>query len=514
VAGAPDGVDAGVCRRRGLLRAGSTYFVMPSRRLVSFRTAAAVSVGCLSGDGKTLVTVDHGKINGYGNPTGDATVTIRNVDTGAKLQEFKSEQPVTSSSLSADGKTLLTVEHGKLQYGNPTGDATVTIRNAENGATLLGFKSEQAVASSSLSGDGKSLATVEHGKLHWWTGLPEGDATVTVHNVDTGTKLQEFTSEQAMTVSSLSGDGKTLVIVESEMGDGVTTSSSQPQRSTVIMRNTETGAELQMFAHDMPVTSSSLSGDGSTLVAVDHGKVRCGSGRPTGDATVTIRNVENGATLHEFKSDQPVTSLSLSGDGKTLLTVEHGNLDGNYFGMPVGDATVTIRNVENGATLHEFKSDQPVTPLSLSGDGKTLVTVAHGELFGNGRPKGDAIITIRNVDTGAKLQEFKSEQVVTSSSLFGDGKTLVAVEHAKTWNGRPAGDATVTIRNVDTGTQLQEFKSEQSVTSSSLSGDGKPLLTVEHGKQNPHTGLPEGDATVTRWETTERAFSGGHPGGE
>ena len=41
-----------------------------------------------------------------------------------------------------------------------------------------------------------------------------------------------------------------------------------------------------------------------------------------GDATVKIRNVDTGATLQEFKSEDAVTSICLSGDGKTLSTVE------------------------------------------------------------------------------------------------------------------------------------------------------------------------------------------------
>jgi len=182
---------------------------------------------------------------------------------------------------------------------------------------------------------------------------------------------------------------------------------------------------------------------------------------PEGDATVTIRNVDTGAKLHEFKSDQPVTSSSLSGDGKTLVTVGKGK----------NTSVVTVRNVDTGAELQKFEHDQVVTSLSLSGDGKTLVAVEHDELCGSGLPTGAATVTIRNVDNGAKLQEFKSEQPVTSSSLSGDGKTLETVEHGSSHAtyGFPEGDATVTIRKVDNGAKLQEFKGF--------------LLPVEHGKR-------------------------------
>jgi WD40 repeat protein len=135
-----------------------------------------------------------------------------------------------------------------------------------------------------------------------------------------------------------------------------------------------------------------------------------------------------------------------------------------------------------------------VTLSSLSGDGKTLVTVEHGKMGMYG-PESDATVSVGNVDTGAKLQEFKSEQVVTSSSLSGDGKTLVTVEHGEINGPYPEGDAVVTLRNVDTGAKLQEFKSEQPVTSMSLSGDGKtPALSqylslMETAQEEQHKGM-------------------------
>jgi hypothetical protein len=58
--------------------------------------------------------------------------------------------------------------------------------------------------------------------------------------------------------------------------------------------------------------------------------------------------LDTGASLVEFESEQPLSSSCLSGDGKTLVTVEHGKLNSNY-GFPEGDATVAIRNVDTGA---------------------------------------------------------------------------------------------------------------------------------------------------------------------
>jgi len=405
--------------------------------LQEFEHENRVTDSCLSGDGKTLVTVEHGKLYFRGPPEGDAIVTVRNVDTGAKLHEFESEQVVTSSSLSGDGKSLVTVEHGEL----PESGRTITIRNVDTGTTLQEFTSEQAVTSSSLSGDGKSLVTVEHGKL-FGGGHPRDDSTITIRNVDTGTK-QEFTSKQAVTSSSLSEDGKTLVVVE--------------DKRKVIVRNVHTGAELQKF-------------EGKTLVTVED-RFR--------KSTVIIRSAETGAQLQKFKHDKPVSSSCLSGDGKSLLTVEHGKINGH--GRPTGDATVTVRNVDTGAKLQEFESEQAVTSSSLSGDGKSLVTVESKEVKEWYDWPLSSTVLVRNVDTGAKLQKFDHEKPVTSSSLSGDGKSLVTVESKVDEYNAPLS-STVLVRNVDSGAQLQKFDHEKPVTSSSLSGDGKTLVYVEQTK--------------------------------
>jgi WD40 repeat protein len=244
--------------------------------------------------------VEHGKINGYGQPTGDATVTVRTVDTGAKLHEFKSEQPVTSSSLSGDGKTLVVTEGKKA-----------IVRNADTGAKLHEFEHQNKLSSSSLSGDGKTLVTAE-GKYKdgKWV-----DNKVIVRNVDTGAELQKFDHDAKITSTSLSGDGKRLVVVESEMGDGVTTDPSEPQRSTVIVRNVDTGVELQKFEHEKPVTSSSLSGDGKTLVTVES-EMEYGTPK---SSVVVVRDVATGVERHKFEHEEAVTSSSLSGDGKAVL---------------------------------------------------------------------------------------------------------------------------------------------------------------------------------------------------
>ena len=74
------------------------------------------------------------------------------------------------------------------------------------------------------------------------------------------------------------------------------------------------------------------------------------------------------------------------------------------------------KNKSVGRYKKSYASTNFVTSSALSGDGKSILTIEHGEVYG--RPKKDATVTIRSVDTGATLQEFKSEKPVTSSALF------------------------------------------------------------------------------------------------
>ena len=94
-----------------------------------------------------------------------------------------------------------------------------------------------------------------------------------------------------------------------------------------------------------------------------------------------------------------MTSTTLSGDGTTLATAEGYRESDSIW----TENKVVTRNDSTGATLQEFEHEDKITTTCLSGNGKTLVTVEHAKLTYMG-PKGDATVTIRNVDTGAKLK--------------------------------------------------------------------------------------------------------------
>jgi hypothetical protein len=361
-AGGTDGTDACVYRKNRLFRAGSTYFVLPGRRLSSFSVDREM-VSSLSGDGKSLVTVEY-KWDEHGD-TRSSTVLVRNVDSGALLQKFEHEKPVTASSLSGDGKSLLTVE---TDYDEDT--SVVTVRNVDTGAQLQKFEQENCVSDSCLSGDGKTLLVAKRKKI-------------IVRSVATGATLQEFEHENRVSSAALSDDGKSLVTVETDY---------DKDASVVTVRNVDTGAQLQKFEHENRVSDSCLSGDATTLVTVD--KLFVKDGHWAG--LVLVRNVSTGVELQKFESEQAVTSSSLSGDGKTLVTVESKI---NEYGVPES-STVLVR--DSGAQLRKFEHAKPVRSSSLSTDGKSLVTVEWSVSTDHNEHDNDtSVVTVRNVDTGA-----------------------------------------------------------------------------------------------------------------
>jgi WD40 repeat protein len=210
-------------------------------------------------------------------------------------------------------------------------------------------------------------------------------------------------------------------------------------QSVVIVRNVDTGAVLRTFLHYKKVTVSCISDDGNTVVVVEE------SGWDAGvEKTVVI--VRHADAEQQFEHENYISKACLAGDGKRLVTVEHGEMfPRHHGGGPKGDAIVTVRDVETGAKILVFRSEQPVSDCCLSGDGKTLATVETDD------EEDTSVVTVRSVDTGAEIQKFEHGQVVTSSSLSRDGKTLAYVETDMQYGYQPS---TVVVQNVDTGAHL------------------------------------------------------------
>jgi dipeptidyl aminopeptidase/acylaminoacyl peptidase len=410
VSGVADGVSADACRRNRLFCAGTTYFLMPSRRLSSLTTDAALTYCGLSADGGTLATVEHGKFQAWNNrQCADATVTVRSGATGGTLLAFKSEGAVDSAALSADGTTLVTVEHAAANCHSvrrPESDATVTVREVATGAQLRVFKSERPVTISGLSADGKTLLTVEHsvddGRLDF-------RYAAVIRHAETGAQLQKFvgasTGTQQIRVSAacLSGDGKTAAYVQLGLYRG-----GGGQKNTVFCRSVATGAPIKTFEHADSVTAVWLSADGSTILVLE-------------DQRAIVRAVSTGVTLQEFAagtaanqqdglSRTRLTSACLSEDGEAFVMAEA------KYQLEKWTVRVIARSVSTGVTLAVFEHAHKITSVRLSADGKTLLTAENENMRRYSSPCKGRVIVRDLASAAAQLRATRLRQEVLEQS--------------------------------------------------------------------------------------------------
>jgi Flp pilus assembly pilin Flp len=291
--------------------------------------------------------------------------------------------------------------------------------------------------------------------------------------------------------TSLSSDG-TMLAVGSPYNDGSGTDAGSV-RVYIYAGNSweKIGNDIDgEAAGDNSGTSISLSGDGTTLAV---GSPRNdGSGTDAGSVRVYQRNVSGiwtkiGADIDgEAVGDNSGTSVSLSNDGTTLAIGASGN-DGS--GIDAGSVRIYkyILGVwtQIGTDIDgEAAGDSSGTSISLSGDGNTLVIGANGN-DGNGSDAG-SVRVYKNVSgtwtkTGADIDgESAGDNSGTSVSLSSDGNTLAIGVPQNDGSGTEAGS--VRIYKYITGTWTQigtdidgEAAGDNSGTSISLSGDGISL---------------------------------------
>jgi WD40 repeat protein/tRNA A-37 threonylcarbamoyl transferase component Bud32 len=198
--------------------------------------------------------------------------------------------------------------------------------------------------------------------------------------------------------------------------------------------------------HAGRVTSVALSGDGKTLVSA------------SSDKTIKVWDVGSGQERATLKGHtDTVWSVALSDDGKTLVSASWDDMV-KVWDMGKGRESATLKG-HMGA----------VTPVALSGDGKTLAWGSE-----------DNTVKVWDVGTGQERATLKGHtNSVYSVALSRDGKTL----------GSGSWDGTVKVWDVATGRERAALKGHnESVFSVALSGDGKTLVSGSL------------DATVKVWD--------------
>ena len=183
------------------------------------------------------------------------------------------------------------------------------------------------------------------------------------------------------------------------------------------------------------VTLPSLSGDGSTLAYVEHSDY---TDHSENKGTVIIRKTDSDEILHQFPHDHEVTSWSLSEDGNRFVISNDQYKDHQWV-----NNNVTVYDTNGDGVFQSFPHKGKITSISLSGDGSILAYVEDRNC-----------VFIRNFAT-VEPQKIPHQAKITSMSLSRNGSKLVTVEHGNTHGPYPRSTATVTIRDVDTGTKLE-----------------------------------------------------------
>jgi WD40 repeat protein len=419
----------------------------------------------ISADSKTLASSD-----GY-------TIKIWNLETGKEIRTLKGNDWIDSMSISADGKTLVSVSGSIV-------DKTKTIKlwNLETGKeirTLVkdGYDNFDVHELKSISTNGKILASrtekntiklwnLETGKeifilkgysdVVWSVSIsPDGktlasgsrDNTIKLWNLETGKEIRTWRGhDEGVDSVSISPDGKTLA---SSGGD-----------NTNKLWNLETGKEIRTWgAHDIGANSVSISPDGKTLVRRHDVGDDSVSISPDGktlasgsdDNTIKLWNLETGKEIRTWRGhDDGVDSVSISPDGKTLAS---GG----------GDNTIKLWYLEKGQTIRTLRGDAyPVDTVSINANGKILAS-AIGKR-----------IRIWNLETGKEILTLKENDRIGKVSISADGKTLA----------RGGKKNTIEVWNLKTGKAIHTLKGNNlGISEVSISANGKTVASINRDKE-------------------------------
>jgi WD40 repeat protein len=257
-------------------------------------------------------------------------------------------------------------------------------------------------------------------------------------------------------------------------------------KNTIKIWNLKTGNLIRTIETHSWVGSITISPDGKFLVSGGRGNIK-------------IWNLATGnliRTIPTMKGDPPyfMRNLAISSDGQTLVSNSSGgrldyNPDTNQeeyyhssheFGLYYGGA-IQIWNFHTGSLIKTIKNDTGVEYycLAISPDGQTFVT------GGN-----DSAVRIWNLIKGNTIRTFIAHPFYVSDVVFSpDGKSLISVGQSnliKIWN-LPKGNL---IRS------LGDYSDNTPIWSIAISPDGQTLVsgsknkTIKIWRMLPKTSLP------------------------
>jgi WD40 repeat protein len=348
----PNGSEFAVRDAKGV----HIYDMADGKELWQFPISAGVlTTGALTADGKTLLTVEwqHVRIRAWETRGGKEL-----------FPERGHSAEVTFVGFSADGKELIT-----------TGDEAVRFWDVRIGKELRQLRGHAGlICQGAMSTDSKTLATVATDRtIRIWDLLAHGEA------------LQLATDESPCFLLTLSADGKRLACPQLK-GGGL--------GDFVRLMDATTGKELRrLTASDtFSTNSAAFSPDGKALVR------RCGAELEQWDTVL-------GKRIGTYESKQPraappASDVSFSSDGRLLAS---GYSEGKRAPWTVGLWEVASRRLISQLRGHR----QPVVVAVFSADGKLLASGSW-----------DKTVRLWDVASGRELACFEGHRGTVASLAF------------------------------------------------------------------------------------------------
>ncbi|MEN9518227.1 MAG: hypothetical protein RLZZ381_815 [Cyanobacteriota bacterium] len=272
---------------------------------ISVHSDAVFSVA-ISPDGQNFVS-----------GSADKTVKLWNLHTGELLYEFIGHSgEVVTTAISPDGETMVSGSR----------DKTINVWNLKTKQLLHTLRGHtNKIVCVAISPDGQTLFSGDE------------DAKIKIWNLESGKLLNSIDAHaDEVEFLAVSPDGKTLV--------------SASEDKTVKIWNANTGQLLHTLKkHQKEVESVAISPDGKMLVS-------------GGGDKIILWRLETGELLREIPQSGFVRLVTISADGKTLVSAHEDN-------------TVKLWNLSNGKLKRTLSGHADwVLSVATSPDQETLIT--------------------------------------------------------------------------------------------------------------------------------------------
>lgn len=173
---------------------------------------------------------------------------------------------------------------------------------------------------------------------------------------------------------------------------------------------------------------------------------------------------KNPLLLRTISVSDPVISVAISPDGKTLVTgSDNSSVTFPKNGMPIarskGNNKIKIWNLHTGRLLRTIYTQYPAYKFLISSDGQTLVSNNRNVNFENGLPLDSSgnweTVNVWNLKTGQRRYALadNSERLSSALGISPDGKTLFSWHSSESVNTA----ATMKILNLETGQLIRTF---------------------------------------------------------